>query len=191
MRMEKRYERCSRETAVEFEFLPPGETVRVETPLGFLNHMIGLFLHHADIPAKLIASGDTEVDAHHLTEDVGIVMGSAFLDLFRSGPCQRYASIALPMDGTLVLVATDISGRGGLTWNAVFPTQRCGNFDTELVREFWTAFAREGKLTLHIHALAVDNSHHLAEAIFKGAARALRSALIPSSREASTKGLWI
>lgn len=191
MRMEKRYERRSSETAVEFEFLPSGEATLVETPVGFLNHMIRLFLHHADIPGKLKASGDTEVDAHHLTEDVGIVMGSAFLDLFRSGTCQRYASIALPMDGTLVLVAADVSGRGGLTWNAVFPTPRCGEFDTELVREFWTAFAREGKVTLHIHALAVDNSHHLAEAIFKGAARALRAALIPDSREASTKGLWI
>ncbi len=191
MRMEKRYERRSNETAVEFEFLPPGEAVHVDTPLGFLNHMIGLFLHHADIPGKLKAAGDTEVDAHHLTEDVGIVLGSAFLDLFRMGPRERYASIALPMDGTLVLVAVDISGRGGLTWNAVFPTPRCGDFDTELVREFWSAFTREGRLTLHIHALAVDNSHHLAEAIFKGVARALRSALVPSCREASTKGIWV
>jgi imidazoleglycerol-phosphate dehydratase len=95
------------------------------------------------------------------------------------------------MDGTLVLVALDISGRGGLTWNAAFPTPRCGEFDTELVREFWAAFSREARLTLHIHALSVDNSHHLSEAVFKGVGRALKAALAPACGGASTKGLWI
>lgn len=190
--MAKRYERRSLETQIAFEFLPPGEKNRLESPCGFLNHMIDLFLHHADIPGYLDASGDTGVDAHHLVEDVGILMGAAFLDLFRKGPCERYGSIALPMDGTLVLVALDISGRGGLTWNAAFPTSRCGDFDTELVREFWTAFSREARLTLHLHALAVDNSHHLSEAIFKGVGRALKAALAPTTMESgSTKGIWV
>jgi len=189
--MAKRYERRSSETAIEFEFLPQGEKNRVESPCGFLNHMIDLFLHHAGIPGRLSATGDVEVDAHHLTEDVGILMGAAFLDLFRRGPCERYGSIALPMDGTLVLVALDISGRGGLTWNADFPTSRCGEFDTELVKEFWTAFSREARLTLHLHALTVDNSHHLSEAAFKGIGRALKAALAPACGETSTKGLWV
>ncbi len=189
--MKNLYERHSTETHVSFSFLPQGEKNRIESPCGFLNHMLDLLLHHAGVPGNLAASGDTGVDAHHLAEDVGILMGAAFLDLFRTGPCERYGSIALPMDGTLVLVALDISGRGGLTWSANFPTQKCGDFDTELVKEYWAAFSRESRLTLHIHALAVDNSHHLSEAIFKGVGRALKEALAPSSREASTKGLWL
>lgn len=189
--MTKRYERHSLETRIAFEFLPPGEKNRVESPCCFLNHMIDLFLHHANIPGNLSASGDTGIDSHHLTEDVGILMGAAFLDLFRKGPCERYGSIALPMDGTLVLVALDISGRGGLTWNAAFPSSRCGDFDTELVREFWAAFSREARITLHLHALAVDNSHHLSEAIFKGVGKALKAALAPSAMEPSTKGIWV
>lgn len=189
--MKNRYERHSLETEVAFEFLPAGERNCIETPCGFLNHMIDLFLHRAGIPGRLTASGDVEVDAHHLVEDVGILMGAAFLDLFRKGPCERYGSTALPMDGTLVLVALDISGRGGLTWDADFPAPRCGTFDTELVREFWTAFSREARLTLHVRALSVDNSHHLAEAVFKGTGRALKEALVPSSLPSSTKGTWV
>ncbi len=190
--MAKRFERRSLETGIVFEFLPPGEKNRVESPCGFLNHMIDLFLYHADLPGSFNASGDTGVDAHHLTEDAGIVMGSAFLELFRECQRERYGTFALPMDGTLVLVALDISGRGGLTWNADFPSGKCGDFDTELVREFWSSFCREARVTLHIHALAVDNSHHLAEAIFKGTGRALKAALAPSDRESSsTKGIWV
>jgi len=184
--------RITRETSVELSLeLAPGDGV-IETPCGFLNHMITLLAHHAGWQVRLAASGDLAVDAHHLTEDVGIALGQALLQELQSGPPRRrYGECMLPMDGTLVLAAVDLSGRGFLAWEGTFPSPRCGDFDTELVPEFWRAFARESRSTIHLRALAVDNSHHLAEAAFKGAGRALRGALCPGDTPPSTKGVWL
>lgn len=184
--------RTTQETSVELSLdLAPGSST-IETPCGFLNHMLTLLAHHAAWGLRLTASGDLAVDAHHLTEDLGIALGQALLQELRSGPPRRrYGGCLLPMDGTLVLAAVDLSGRGLLAWEGLFPSPRCGDFDTELVPEFWRAFARESRSTLHLRALAVDNSHHLAEAVFKGAGRALREALSPGDTEPSTKGVWL
>lgn len=185
-------QRTTRETAVELSLeLTPGAST-IETPCGFINHMITLMAHHAGWKLRLAASGDLVVDAHHLTEDLGIALGQAILQELRSGPTRRrYGGCMLPMDGTLVLAAVDLSGRGFLAWEGTFPSPRCGDFDTELVPEFWRAFARESRSTIHLRALAVDNSHHLAEAVFKGAGRALREALCPGDTPPSTKGVWL
>ncbi|HQH79094.1 MAG TPA: imidazoleglycerol-phosphate dehydratase, partial [Synergistaceae bacterium] len=123
--------RITRETSVELSLeLAPGDGV-IETPCGFLNHMITLLAHHAGWQVRLAASGDLAVDAHHLTEDVGIALGQALLQELQSGPPRRrYGECMLPMDGTLVLAAVDLSGRGFLAWEGTFPSPRCGDFDT-------------------------------------------------------------
>ncbi len=188
----KRYERQTKETSLSLELaLEPGE-VSVYTGCAFLDHMLHLLGHHAGWTLSLEGRGDLHVDAHHLTEDVGILLGSALLEQMkeRSG-FRRYGSMLLPMDASLVMVALDISGRGGLVWNGSFPTPSCGDFDMELIEEFWKSLAREARITLHIRLLEADNSHHAAEATFKAVARALGEALSPSAVSESTKGnLW-
>ena len=189
--MVQNYERKTRETAVTVEMEPVGGTVRLEIPCGFLRHMLELFAFHAGIGLFVRATGDVDVDFHHLTEDVGILLGRAFRRTGMDEPCQRYGWCALHMDGSLVLAAVDISGRGHFEWKGAFPSKKCGDFDLELVPEFWKALCREGKITFHARALAADNSHHLAEALFKGAGRAFRSALEPAERLESTKGTFV
>ncbi|MBL4751855.1 MAG: imidazoleglycerol-phosphate dehydratase HisB [Amylibacter sp.] len=164
-----------------------------ETGVGFFDHMLDQLSRHALIDMKIRASGDLHIDDHHTVEDVGIALGKALTKAVgdKKG-INRYGSCLLPMDDALVRTALDISGRPYLVWNVEMPTAKIGSFDTELVREFFTAFAMQGGLTLHVEALDGFNSHHIAEAAFKSVARALRVALEVDPRKAdaipSTKG---
>ncbi len=164
-----------------------------ETGVGFFDHMLDQLSRHALIDMKIRAKGDLHIDDHHTVEDVGIALGKALTQAVgdKKG-INRYGSCLLPMDDALVRSALDISGRPYLVWNVEMPTAKIGTFDTELVREFFTAFAMQGGLTLHVEALDGFNSHHIAEAAFKSVARALRVALETDPRKAdaipSTKG---
>ena len=164
-----------------------------ETGVGFFDHMLDQLSRHALIDMKVRASGDLHIDDHHTVEDVGIALGKALTAAVgdKKG-INRYGSCLLPMDDALVRSALDISGRPYLVWKVDMPTSKIGTFDTELVREFFTAFATQGGLTLHVEALDGFNSHHIAEAVFKSVARALRVALETDPRKAdaipSTKG---
>jgi imidazoleglycerol-phosphate dehydratase len=164
-----------------------------ETGVGFLDHMLELFSRHALVDLDVKVTGDLQVDQHHTTEDTGIALGQAFAKaLGDKKGIVRYADVHLPMDETLTRVALDISGRPFLVFNVVFPSEKVGGFDTELVREFFQAFAMNGGVTLHVETLHGDNSHHIAESCFKGLARALRAAVAVDPREGgrvpSTKG---
>ncbi len=185
----KQYERKTEETTLSLKLaLEPGE-ISVATGCGFLDHMLHLLGHHAGWTLILDGKGDLHVDAHHLVEDTGILLGTALLDCMRERSCfRRYGNMLLPMDGSLALVALDISGRGGLYWQGAFPSSSCGNFDMELIEEFWKSLSREARITLHIRILEADNSHHAAEAVFKGVGRAFLEALAPSNISVSTKG---
>ena len=161
----------------------------IQTGCGFLDHMLTLFAHHGSFDITLSCQGDTEVDYHHTTEDVGIALGDALRAAL--GDCRgivRYGDITLPMDEALLLAAVDVSGRGMAVLALDIPTEKVGNFDTELVNEFFFALARRANLTLHIRQLAGLNSHHIIEGAFKATARALRAAvkqegdLIPSTK---------
>ncbi len=165
----------------------------IETGCGFLDHMLELFTRHGRFDLTLRCQGDTRVDDHHTVEDVGIALGQAFLAaLGDKRGIGRYGSMLLPMDEALCLVALDLSGRALLAFDAALPAQKVGSFDTELVKEFFLAFAREAAATLHIRGFAGENTHHIIEAMFKGFGRALRqaAAIDPalSNEIPSTKG---
>ena len=150
----------------------------VRTGVGFLDHMLILLVRHGRFDLTVHCKGDTDVDDHHSVEDVGICLGRAFREALgdKRGIC-RYGDAALPMDEALVLCAVDLSGRGCLGWDLPFPTEKVGFFDTQLVEEFFTAFVSNAGITAHVRLLAGKNSHHIAEAAFKGTARALRKAV--------------
>ncbi|MDR3331057.1 MAG: imidazoleglycerol-phosphate dehydratase [Synergistaceae bacterium] len=171
----------------------PSRSGIVNIPCGFLVHMLALMAHRGKLDLSIEATGDMYVDAHHLTEDIGIVMGQAMRELIVSETVNRgrYGWCLLPMDGSLARVALDISGRGGLYWEGDFQSDKCGDFDLELVPEFFRSFCRESRATLHISLLSVDNSHHAAEAVFKGVGVALDMALAQADIDPSTKGEWV
>lgn len=166
----------------------------IKTGVGFLDHMLEQLSRHSLIDVTLVAKGDTHIDDHHTTEDSGIALGQAVAKALgdRKG-IRRYASSLLPMDETLSRAAVDVSGRPFLVWNVAFPTQKIGSFDTELVREWFQAFAMNAGITLHVETLYGANSHHIAESCFKALARALREAVEIDPRQAdaipSTKGV--
>jgi imidazoleglycerol-phosphate dehydratase len=165
----------------------------ISTGVGFLDHMLELFARHGLFDLTVKVTGDLHVDQHHTTEDTGIALGEAFLQaLGEKKGINRYADIHLPMDETLSRTALDISGRPFLVFRTRFPTEKIGAFDTELVREWFQAFAMNAGVTLHVETLYGDNSHHIAESCFKGLARALRRAVALDPREEgrvpSTKG---
>ena len=171
-------ERKTAETEITLKLELDGRgTADIKTGCGFLDHMLTLFARHGRFDLTVRCVGDVQVDYHHTTEDIGIALGQAFAAALgdKAGIC-RYGDAALPMDEALILTAADLSGRAFLYFDAAFPTQRCGNFDTELIKEFWYGFVRESRATLHIRMLAGENSHHIAEGIFKSAARTLRKA---------------
>lgn len=166
----------------------------ISTGCGFLDHMLELLARHGSFDLKVKCIGDTDVDYHHTVEDVGASLGLAFSKAL--GDCRgitRYGSILLPMDEALVSVALDISGRGGFYGDLKIPSYRVGDFDTELAGEFFSAFSRTSKITLHINTLNGTNSHHIIEAAFKGFARALKQAVAIDkdslNRIPSTKGM--
>lgn len=169
-------------------------TYNIDTGCGFLNHMMELFTRHGRFDLTIKCYGDTIVDDHHTVEDIGICLGQAFKEaLGDKKGIERYGEMMLPMDETLILCALDISGRSCLNFDVEMPTEKVGTFDTELVKEFMTAFSREMGLTLHIVKMAGENSHHIIEGIFKALSRALAKAVRINEEFAdeipSTKGL--
>lgn len=167
---------------------------KIDTGCGFLDHMLTLFAKHGRFDLNVKCKGDTQVDYHHTTEDIGIVLGEAFSKAL-GDKCGivRYGSFILPMDETLVMSAVDISGRCHLGYKLEIPSQRVGDFDTELVEEFFWGFVRKAGVTLHIRSLEGTNSHHIIEAAFKCVARALKQAVAIDKEFAdeipSTKGV--
>jgi len=166
---------------------------QIATGIGFLDHMLDLLARHSRIDMTIKAVGDLHIDQHHTTEDVGIALGQAVKQaLGDMKGITRYADVHLPMDETLSRVALDISGRPFLVFKATFGREKVGNFDTELVREWFQAFAMNAGITLHVETLYGANDHHIAESCFKGLARALRAAVAidPRAKDEvpSTKG---
>lgn len=150
----------------------------INTGVGFLDHMLTLFASHGRFDLTVDCQGDIEVDDHHSAEDIGICLGSAFMNaLGEKKGITRYGNIILPMDEALILSACDISGRACLCFDAEFPTEKIGTFDTELVEEFLLAFVRNCPMSLHVKKLSGSNSHHIAEGIFKSIARTLKAAV--------------
>lgn len=187
-------ERNTAETKISVELSLDGTgTYDNQTGVGFFDHMLDQLARHALMDMTVRAEGDLHIDDHHTVEDVGIALGKALTEAVgdKRG-IRRYGSCLLPMDDALVRAALDISGRPYLVWDVDMPTDKIGTFDTELVREFFTAFATQGGLTLHVEKLNGFNSHHIAEAAFKAVARSLRDALETDPRKAdavpSTKG---
>ena len=166
----------------------------IDSGCGFLDHMLTLFAKHSGFDLTVRCKGDVEVDYHHTTEDIGIALGKAFYDaLGDKKGITRYGDTMLPMDETLIRSAVDISGRDYLALALDLPCAKVGDFDTELCEEFWFAFVREAKVTLHITQLAGKNAHHIIEGVFKSVARTLGKAVAIDERRAdeipSTKGV--
>ncbi|MBR6676049.1 MAG: imidazoleglycerol-phosphate dehydratase HisB [Clostridia bacterium] len=166
----------------------------IKTGCGFLDHMLTLFASHGRFDLCISCNGDTEVDYHHTAEDIGIVLGTAFNEaLGDKKGIVRYGNMILPMDESLILSAIDFSGRSYLGYALDIPTEKVGDFDTELCEEFWLAFVRKAECTLHIRQLAGCNSHHIIEGAFKSVARAIRAAVKVDTQFAdevpSTKGV--
>ena len=151
---------------------------KIDSGVGFLDHMLTLFAKHGRFDLELVCKGDTQVDDHHSVEDIGICLGEAFAKaLGDKAGIRRYGSMLLPMDEALIQSALDISGRAHLSYEAKIRARKVGTFDTELSEEFWEAFARSAKITLHIRQLAGRNAHHIIEGMFKSVAKALREAV--------------
>ncbi|HUF86019.1 MAG TPA: imidazoleglycerol-phosphate dehydratase HisB [Thermohalobaculum sp.] len=186
--------RKTAETAIEVELNLDGTGLYDNrTGVGFFDHMLDQLARHALIDLKVRAEGDSHIDDHHTVEDVGIALGKAITQaLGDKRGIRRYGACLLPMDDTAVQAALDLSGRSCLAWEVAFTAPRIGTFDTELVREFFTALAMQGGITLHVALIRGVNSHHIAEAAFKAVARALREAVEPDPRRSdavpSTKG---
>ncbi|MCQ2470715.1 MAG: imidazoleglycerol-phosphate dehydratase HisB [Clostridia bacterium] len=150
----------------------------ISTGCGFLDHMLTLFAKHGRFDLDVACKGDTYVDYHHTAEDIGITLGKAFKEaLGDKKGIIRYGSTILPMDEALILSAVDISGRDYLGYELSIPTEKVGDFDTELCEEFWLGFVRNADVTLHIRSLAGTNSHHIIEGAFKSVARSLKTAV--------------
>ncbi len=166
----------------------------IDTGCGFFDHMLTLFAAHGKFDLAVRCKGDVKVDYHHSVEDIGICLGDAFSEAL--GDCKgikRYGSMMLPMDESLILCALDVSGRAYLAYGLDIPSEKIGDFDSELVEEFFLAFTRRAGITLHLKQLDGRNSHHIAEGAFKAFARALSSAVEIDAKYAdtvpSTKGV--
>jgi imidazoleglycerol-phosphate dehydratase len=186
--------RATKETNIEVAVNLDGKGVsNISTGVGFFDHMLDLLARHSRIDITVKAKGDLHIDHHHTTEDVGIALGQAVKQaLGDMKGITRYASLYMPMDEALTRVAIDVSGRPFLVFKAKFGRDKVGAFDTELVQEWFQAFAMNAGVTLHVETLYGTNDHHIAESCFKGLARALRAAFAIDPRAAgevpSTKG---
>ena len=181
-------ERQTNETQIRLQLKLDGNgTAKIETGVGFLDHMLELFAKHGVIDLDVQATGDLHVDQHHTVEDVGICMGQALREAVgdKAG-IRRYGHFTLPMEETLVTTAIDLSGRYAMVFQAEFPTAKIGEFDSELVEDFWQAVAANALCNFHTILHHGRNSHHISEAIFKSAARALRMA---TELDARIKGI--
>ena len=187
--------RKTKETSIEAEVNLDGKGVyKIDTGIGFLNHMLEQLSKHSLVDINLKAKGDLHIDLHHTTEDSGIVIGEAIAKaLGDKKGIKRYAHSYIPMDETLSRVSLDISNRPYLVWNVKLKVEKLGEMDTELFKEWFQAFSQSAGITLHIENIYGDNSHHIIESCFKGLARALRLALEKDARAAdslpSTKGI--
>ncbi len=184
-------ERNTNETKISLELCLDGGECNISTGVGFLDHMLDLFAKHGNFGLKIKADGDCHIDYHHTVEDIGIVLGKAFREAVGDKVgINRYGFFLLPMDETLAETAIDFSGRTFLVFNANFPTEKIGDFDCELVDEFFRAFTNNAQINLHINVKYGNNSHHIAEAIYKSVARSLKMSLeITSDKLMSTKGV--
>ncbi|MBO7389820.1 MAG: imidazoleglycerol-phosphate dehydratase HisB [Clostridia bacterium] len=167
---------------------------KIDTGCGFLDHMLTLFASHGRFDLEVKCEGDTYVDYHHTTEDIGIALGEAFtLALGDKKGILRYGDEILAMDEAVVLSSVDLSGRAYLGWSVTIPTEKVGDFDTELVEEFWYGFVRKAACALHVRLLSGKNSHHIIEGVYKSVARSLRAAVSVDAKFAgeipSTKGV--
>ncbi len=194
--MERRAEvtRKTKETDIKASILIDGNgEYNINTGIGFFDHMLSGFARHGFFDIELAASGDLEVDGHHTVEDTGIVLGQAFAEaLGDKKSIRRFGDCILPMDDALVLAAVDISGRHYLDFDLEMNAPMVGDFDTELVKEFFYAFADSAKINVHIKKINGSNAHHIIEAAFKAFARALDSAVSKDGRNKgvpSTKGV--
>jgi imidazoleglycerol-phosphate dehydratase len=187
--------RKTKETSIEAEVNLDGKGVyKIDTGIGFLNHMLEQLSKHSLMDINLNAKGDLHIDLHHTTEDSGIVLGEAIAKaLGDKKGIKRYAHAYIPMDETLSRVSLDISNRPYLVWNVKLKVEKLGEMDTELFKEWFQAFSQSAGITLHIENIYGDNSHHIIESCFKGLARALRLALEKDARALdslpSTKGI--
>ncbi|MGE3145791.1 MAG: imidazoleglycerol-phosphate dehydratase HisB [Pseudorhodoplanes sp.] len=186
--------RTTKETDVEVAVDLDGTgKSEIATGIGFLDHMLDLLARHSRIDISVKAKGDLHIDSHHTAEDVGIALGQAVRQALGDlKGITRYADVHMPMDEALTRIAIDVSGRPMLVFRSKFMRDKIGNFDTELVNEWFQAFAMNAGVTLHVETLYGSNDHHIAESCFKGLARALRAALTIDARAAneipSTKG---
>ena len=196
----KRYAEINRKTAetdIKLTLNLDGEgKSEINTGCGFLDHMLTLFASHGSFDLTVDCKGDTQVDYHHSVEDIGICLGLAFADaLGDARGIYRYGNMMLPMDEALILCAIDISGRDCFVDRLEIPTEKVGDFDTELVDEFFASFVRNAKIALHLIQLNGRNSHHIIEGAFKAFARALSEAVAIDEKKAdkipSTKGLLV
>jgi imidazoleglycerol-phosphate dehydratase len=187
--------RKTKETSIEAEVNLDGKGVyKIDTGIGFLNHMLEQLSKHSLMDINLNAKGDLHIDLHHTTEDSGIVLGEAIAKaLGDKKGIKRYAHAYIPMDETLSRVSLDISNRPYLVWDVKLKVEKLGEMDTELFKEWFQAFSQSAGITLHIENIYGDNSHHIIESCFKGLARALRLALEKDARAVdslpSTKGI--
>ncbi len=186
--------RTTKETGISLKLNLDGTGQgRISTGLGFFDHMLTLFTAHSLIDLTLDVQGALEVDGHHTVEDVGIALGQAFASaLGEKKGIRRYGFFILPMDETQVQTAIDFSGRPYLVYQVVFPVSSVGDFDLELIREFWQGFANAAGCNLHINMQSGGNGHHIAEAIYKSVARSIRAAVEHDPRQIgipSTKGV--
>jgi imidazoleglycerol-phosphate dehydratase len=187
--------RKTKETSIEAEVNLDGKGIyKIDTGIGFLNHMLEQLSKHSLVDINLIAKGDLHIDLHHTTEDSGIVLGEAIAKaLGDKKGIKRYAHAYIPMDETLSRVSLDISNRPYLVWNVKLKVEKLGEMDTELFKEWFQAFSQSAGITLHIENIYGDNSHHIIESCFKGLARVLRLALEKDVRAGdslpSTKGI--
>lgn len=186
-------QRSTRETDIRLSLCLDGTGESdVSTGVGFLDHMLELFAKHGLFNLTVHARGDRQVDDHHTTEDVGIVLGQAINQgLGDRAGIRRYGHCVLPMDEALVTTALDLGGRAYLGWSVALPAEKIGSFDTELLEEFWRALSLHARMNLHVLLHSGRNSHHVAEAIYKSTARALRAAVEVDPRVQgvpSTKG---
>lgn len=183
--------RVTKETDISIAIDLDGGEIRIETGIGFFDHMLTAFAFYAGFGLEIIAKGDLSVDGHHTVEDVGIALGQAFCAaLGEKRGIRRFAGVYIPMDEALARVVADISARPYLAFDAPMPQERIGDYESCLTEEFMRAFVVHGGLTLHMAALAGHNAHHITEALFKALGAALREAVeLRGDRIPSTKGV--
>ena len=194
MKRKAKISRKTKETSINVEVNIDGKgKYKIDTGIGFLNHMLEQLSKHSLIDLKIIAKGDTHIDLHHTTEDTGIAIGECIKKaLGPSKGIKRYANALIPMDETLTRVAIDVSNRPYLIWKVKLKVEKLGEMDTELFKEWFQAFSQSAGITLHVENIYGDNSHHIIESCYKGLARSLRAALEMDPRNKksipSTKG---